>query len=84
MVRLHEDPSHACTGPVGLQKTRQRGIVASKARGRSDGELQFIPESHERGSPKWSGNGLPMVLAFEGTERLDTDLKERAIYIIKS
>jgi hypothetical protein len=43
-VRLHEDPTHAGTGPISLQETRERGVVASEAGRRGDGEFQLVPK----------------------------------------
>ncbi len=43
VVGLHEDPTHAGPSPISLEKARKRRVVASKARGGSDAELQFIP-----------------------------------------
>ena len=83
MVWLHKDQSQAGTGPIRLQKTRERGVVASKARGRGNGKLQFIPEASERRRPHSRRNGLAMMLAFESAKRLDTDLEEGAIYIVE-
>jgi hypothetical protein len=83
MVWLHKDPTHAGTGPIRLQKTRERGVIASKARGRGNGKLQFIPEASERRRPHSRRNGLAMMLAFESAKRLDTDLEEGAIYIVE-
>jgi hypothetical protein len=84
MVWLHEDPTHTGTSPIRLQKAGKRGVVTGKARGRGNCELQFIPKASERRGPHSRRNGLAMVLAFESAKGLDSDLEERAVYIVKS
>jgi hypothetical protein len=84
MVRLHEDPTHAGTGPICLQEARERGVVLGKARGRGNGELQFVPEASERRRPHSGRNRLAMMLAFEGAKGLDPNLKERTVDVVKS
>jgi hypothetical protein len=46
VIWLHEDPTHAATSPVSLQKTRQRRVITGKARRRSNTQFHFVPKLH--------------------------------------
>jgi hypothetical protein len=84
VVGLHKDPAHAGSSPIGLQKARERRVIASKARWGGNGELQFRPEIHERWRPKADGNRLALMLTLEGTKGFHPNLKEGAVYIVES
>jgi hypothetical protein len=79
-----EDPTNAGSSPIGLEKTRKRRIVASKARGGSDAELQFSPEIYQRWCPKQQGNRFAMMLALKAMEGLDMDFKEGTVDVVES
>jgi hypothetical protein len=83
VVRLHEDPAHASTSPISLQETRKGRVVPSKAGRGDDGKFKFIPKVSEVRGPHHERNGLVMVLAFEGTKRLDTDFEKGAVDIVE-
>jgi hypothetical protein len=83
VIRLHEDPTHAGASPVGLQKAGLGGIITSEARGRGDGKFQLIPQMDKRMRPSSNGNRLAVVLSFQGTKRLDANLKEGAVNIVE-
>ena len=51
VIWLHQHPTHAETGPIGLEKARLGRITASETRRRGDADLQFSPKRREWWSP---------------------------------
>jgi hypothetical protein len=83
VVWLHQDPTHAETGPIGLEETRLRRIITSETRRGSNTDFQFVPKGSERWGPKGGRDRLAMMLAFEESQRLDTNFEEWAIYVVE-
>ena len=79
---MHKDPAHADSSPVGFEKARESGIIASEAKRRGDGKFKFSEVSEQGGLHRWR-NGLAMVLTFKGM-RLDADLEEGTVDAVKS
>jgi hypothetical protein len=81
---LHQNPTHARTGPVGLQKTWFRRVIASEAWGRSDVGLEGFPQGNKCRCPKIGRNGFAMMEALKQSEGLDADFEEGTVDVIKS
>ena len=79
---MHQDPAHACSHPIRLQKTRLGRIIASEARRRSDADLQLVSKRHEQTRPRDVRNILLMVRTLERAERLNANLEERALDVV--
>lgn len=83
VVGLHEDPNHASASPIGLPEAWQRRVLATKAWGRSDAQLELVPKIDKWWCPKSGRNGLAVVLALQRMRRLDSNFKERAANIVE-
>lgn len=75
--RLHEDVTHAESGPVSFEETRHGFVVTGETGVAGDGNLEGFESGREVGRPCVGWDRLAVVAAFEVAQRLDVGLEPR-------